>query len=137
MIASEIMTRRPAYIRSSARVRDALEALRSLDVRHLPVVNEDDELVGMLSDRDFSGDPRPDPTLIDVLGPSTQALDARVTELMRTDVVSVSEDTDVQDIAESLVEQKIGAVPVVSPAGQLVGIVSYVDLLRELASKLS
>ena len=53
MIAADIMTENVRFIRPEETISDAVELLQSLEVRHLPVVNEDDELVGMLSDRDL------------------------------------------------------------------------------------
>lgn len=132
MIASEVMTREPTAIRADARVRDAIETLRAMEVRHLPVVNEDDGLVGMLSDRDFGGPRLPTLGEIELLGPSRLALDGAVSEIMTAGVVSVEEDTDVREIADLLIENKIGAVPVVNQEGRLVGIVSYIDILREI-----
>src|SRR6476659_542610 len=47
------MTEGPVTISMSATVRDAVRLLQTLEVRHLPVVDEDGTLVGMLSDRDL------------------------------------------------------------------------------------
>jgi acetoin utilization protein AcuB len=47
------MTQNPRTVGMDAPLDDAVEALQSLEVRHLPVVNAQGELVGMLSDRDL------------------------------------------------------------------------------------
>lgn len=60
-----------------------------------------------------------------------QTLDSR--HLMSSDTLSVDMDTDASEIAELMLENKIGAVPVTDIDGRLVGIVSYVDLLRRLS----
>jgi acetoin utilization protein AcuB len=125
--ASEIMTSRPHTVPVRTPIRTAMRQLAELDIRHLPIT-DDGELVGIVSDRD----------LRDVVarligdGESPDALLERpVSEVMSTDVISVDPETDVGEIADLLVENRIGAVPVVTPGTRdLVGIVSYVDVLR-------
>lgn len=51
-------------------------------------------------------------------------------EVMTTTVVSVQEDTPIEEIARTLLEQRISAVPVLDAGGNLVGIVSEGDLMR-------
>ena len=53
MIARDLMTEAPATVGPTATVRKAVDILQTLDIRHLPVVNDDGELIGMLSDRDL------------------------------------------------------------------------------------
>lgn len=53
LIARDLMTESPATIGPAWTIRSAVRLLQTLDVRHLPVVNEQGELVGMLSDRDL------------------------------------------------------------------------------------
>ncbi|MBK6688372.1 MAG: CBS domain-containing protein [Deltaproteobacteria bacterium] len=128
MIAEELMTQKPKTVPTNAKVRDALHLLQSLDIRHLPVVNEAKELVGMLSDRDLRSARLPPEAEGNV-----SVLDMRVSEVMSADPLSVSPDTDVGELIDHLVEHKVGAVPVVdAESGELVGIVSYIDVLRTL-----
>jgi len=52
-------------------------------------------------------------------------------------VISLGTDASVSDVIELMIEQKIGAIPVVNPLdGTLVGIVSYIDVLRLAAEEL-
>lgn len=126
------MTRNPTFVRASAPVRDALQLFQTLDVRHLPVVNADGELVGMLSDRDLRAFTMPVVVNGEWITTMQAALDARVSSLMSADPLYVNVESDADDIVELMLEHKIGAVPVADADGDLVGIVSYVDLLREL-----
>jgi acetoin utilization protein AcuB len=117
MQARELMTKKPTFIAEKARIREAVDILQSMEIRHLPVVNDDREVVGMLSDRD----------LREV---RSESLDSRVTDIMSSNVFSVEEEDDIEDAVELMLENKIGAVPVVDGDGALVGIISYVDVLR-------
>lgn len=54
-------------------------------------------------------------------------------KVMGSDVISVNPETELAEIVELLVEQRIGAIPVVrAGTRELVGIVSYIDVLRAL-----
>jgi len=123
--AADVMTERPASVSPETTLASAVRMLEELDIRHLPVVNEAGELVGMLSDRDLRGTmgasegSRPPPS-------------ARIVDLMNGDVVQASPDDDLSEIAELIVDNRIGAVPIVDARGVLVGIVSYVDVLRSM-----
>lgn len=120
------MTPEPMSLRVTKQLREAYEALADADVRHLPIVNADGEPVGILSDRDFRG------LRLD----SDDALDRPISTLMSSDVLTVDAETSIKEIVSLLIDQKVGAVPVVDADGLLVGIVSYIDLLRALEEQL-
>ena len=132
LTASDLMTRAPATVGPTTKIRTAIEILQTLEIRHLPVVDDDGELIGMLSDRDlrvlstayFVDEEQHDTLRV--------ALDGTVASLMSADVLSVEEEADAAEIVELMLEQKIGAVPVTDADGALVGIVSYIDVLRML-----
>jgi acetoin utilization protein AcuB len=133
MNAEEIMTDAVVTVRSNDSVACALALLAKLDVRHLPVV-DDGELVGMVSDRDLRslGLSRvvDDETLERAEAISRMA----VCDIMSGDVVSIEPATPVREVIDLMVDSRLGALPVVEPRTlSLVGIVSYVDVLRAAA----
>ncbi len=130
MEASSVMVDRVVSVRPSDTVATALEVLSELEVRHVPVV-DDEQLVGMLSDRDLRnlGLYR----LRDLASLERMQALARipVAEVMSSDVQTVGPEADVREVIELMLEEKISAVPVVDPhTGALLGLISYVDLLR-------
>jgi acetoin utilization protein AcuB len=133
MKARDVMTEGPTSVRTTAPLREAIAILQSLNVRHLPVVDRHGELVGILTDRDLRKyaflDARPDGSSDAIAG----SLDLPVASFMSGTVFVVSPEADVGEIANLMIDHQIGAVPVVGSDGTLVGIVSYVDMLRELA----
>jgi len=129
------MTTRPVSVSLDTPIFQAWELLRDLDVRHLPVVNQDRELVGILSDRDLAVAPLP-PLETELLGPDRQRLDQPVSTIMSTDVLAVEAEDDVRDAVDLMIENKVGAVPVVDPEQHVVGIISYLDVLRALGPSL-
>jgi len=130
--AYDVMTEDPATISMTATVGEAVRTLQSLDVRHLPVVDDEGILVGMLSDRDLRGLSFPEMIGDEYLGAIQTALDAPISSIMTSDVLAVEVEDDISLIIELMLDRKIGAVPVVDSDDKLVGIVSYVDLLRQL-----
>jgi acetoin utilization protein AcuB len=130
VIAQDLMTKNPVRINEEAKVRDAVELLANLDVRHLPVVNADDEVVGMLSDRDLRALTVPAINAGEYEGRVMRALDAKVATVMSADVLTVDAEADVYEIVDLMLDNKVGAVPVVDSEGNLVGIISYIDVLR-------
>lgn len=130
LVAADLMTSNPRTIQDGASVADAIEVLEELDVRHLPVVDSEGNLVGILSDRDL----RPLATERDPES-RVRLIRTPVADLMTSGVVSVVPDTELSEIIDLMLDHRIGAVPVVDGEGQVVGIVSYVDILRKIAAE--
>ena len=136
MRARTLMTASPVTVTSQATIAEALDLMRDLDIRHIPVI-ERGALVGMLSDRDLA--------YLDVGASLTDAgaaklrreLSTPVVKAMSADVICVEPETDLSDVVALLLEHKIGAIPVVHPDTRaVVGIVSYIDVLRAVQDSL-
>jgi CBS domain-containing protein len=128
MNAADIMTKNPISVSPKATLGAVLEIMRDEEIRHVTVV-EGGELKGVLSDRDVRR------FQVDAIqgdgAESARRLRMPVSEMMTGDPLSVGPESDVTEIIDLLLENKIGAVPVVDDTdGLLVGIVSYVDVLR-------
>jgi len=137
MNAQEIMTQDVVTVDRREPLHRAMSLLAELDVRHLPVL-DGEKLVGMLSDRDLREAGLFD-ALVDVESEGARSLrDAPIADAMHTDLVSIDPETALPDMIDLMVEQKVGALPVVDEhTGRLVGIVSYVDVLRTAAGVLA
>lgn len=92
--------------------------MRMAGIRHLPVVDDRNHVVGMLSNRD----------LYRAFGSGTKI--RRVHEIMTTGVITVTEETPAYQAARLMIKHKIGSLPVVGDEEQLVGIVTETDFLR-------
>ena len=127
VLAWQIMTSPVHNLSPQATIDEALRQLREKQIRHLPIVSSAEFLIGILSERDF----------LRYLGGITEnyELQARnpgsdqVQMLMKSPVLTASEDTDVRYIARLFVEQHIGALPIVTD-GELKGIVTRSDVLK-------
>ncbi|MBM4263151.1 MAG: CBS domain-containing protein [Deltaproteobacteria bacterium] len=123
----EVMTRNPLSVLPSETVGKVEELMAEHSIRQIPVI-EGRELVGIVTDRDVRAH------VSRSLGESPEAYEkARrtlVRDLMTTDPTLLGPDDDLRGAIELLIEEKFGAIPVVDEAEGLVGIVSYVDVLR-------
>jgi len=97
----------------------------------VPVVNKEGDLVGILSDLDLRsltvdliGSKEPIGTIIPHGG-------GPVGSIMSGGVISVTPDAELEELIDLLLENRIGAIPVVDGEGAVVGIVSYVDILHQ------
>ncbi len=131
-IAREIMTEHPATLRADASILEAARMLHTLSVRHLPVVAGDGVVVGMVTDREVQS-----VTVPALMGPEhaaelRKAMTAPVASIMGRDVIKVGEDATLRQVAGAMLENGAGAVAVVGHTGALLGIVSYMDVLRQL-----
>jgi acetoin utilization protein AcuB len=136
MLARDLMTPNPVILDSKASVADAWDIRRENHIRHVPVV-EAGVLVGMLSDRDLGHLDIGRVLAFEGAAAARAELARPVIDTMSTDVIFVHPETEVSDVIGLLLEARIGAIPVVRPdSREIVGIVSYVDILRALRDAL-
>lgn len=110
------MTRSVVTVEPDSSMQSAARLMREGRFRHLPVVRNA-RLIGILSDRE-----------------AALCREGSVSDAMHTEVIVVSPDTPIELAASLLIDNKIGALPVVDPlTDNLVGIVSQTDLFAILA----
>lgn len=117
MDAREIMTRPVVRVRLATTVREATALLVQHGFAALPVVNAEDQVVGIFTEAD---------ALRSELDAGT---DRSVAETMSAPVEVVSVDTDIMRIARHMLADRLRCLPVVDE-GVLVGVISRRDLLR-------
>jgi acetoin utilization protein AcuB len=124
----ERMTRPVVTVHSDALVSGAVELMRSRRIRHLPVVDRDGRLVGIVTDRDLRQVVF-DPAVQARLQRATDALRGlTVREVMTWGAVTVSPATTIRDAARLMHERKVGALPVVD-GDRVVGMLTERDVL--------
>lgn len=122
-----LMTRTPVTVEAQTGLADAAEALLKGGFRHLPVLDGERRLVGMLSERDLRTHLGVE--IQEFSDASLEALSQPVSEVMTPDPVSVRTGTPLAEVLETIAVERVGALPVVDDADRLLGIFSYVDLL--------
>ena len=128
--AEDVMTRNPVTLDITSTVQDAADMMFAAEVRHIPVVTHG-TLVGMISDRNLRSYMLPRPERIFRADEERARMAGSVSAVIPSDVITARPDTPVAELLDILLEEKIGAVPVLAPdTGDLIGMVSYIDVLR-------
>ena len=131
MFVSRSMTRRVVTIGPEASIFEVQELMAQNRIRHIPVVEEGDKLVGIVSDRDLRS-ALPFRYLKEGVSPEEQEKlqRLRVKDIMTREVFTISPAYTIQDALLMIQNSKVGALPVVDEDGRLKGILSVRDLLR-------
>ncbi|MEK5232896.1 acetoin utilization AcuB family protein [Lysinibacillus sp. FSL K6-0232] len=124
MIVEEIMNDAPYTLAPSNTVLEALKLMREKKVRHLPVVDEEQHVLGVITERDIK-EVLPS-SLQDE--PNSPVFHAKVEDIMVKDPLIAHPLDFVEEVALTFYESKVGCLPIVS-GGKLVGIVTTTDLL--------
>jgi len=120
----------------AVRPQDDLATLRDLmierNVRHIPVVGRDHELLGLVSHRDLlRGSLIEQPEVPDFIEQAVLER-VKVREIMTENIVAVDPETDLRDAAAMMFDNKYGCLPV-TEGERLVGILTEADFVRFMA----
>ena len=129
----DVMTKNPLVMTPAETIGQADEVMTENRIRQLPVVDEG-ALLGIITDRDI----RSYLAQSALVEPEERAkvLRTNVREIMTAEPLTLAPDDDLREAIELLIEEKIGGIPVVDQAEGLVGIVTYVDVLRCFLNRL-
>lgn len=106
----------PVTIRRGSTVKDALAMMAEYHIGGIPVVDEANHLVGIVTNRDLRFE---------------RHLDKTVDEVMtKENLVTTDQQTDLAAAAQILQENKIEKLPVVDKEGRLVGLITYKDITK-------
>ncbi len=129
MFVSRSMTRNVITVDQEACILDAQELMAENKIRHLPIIDKNQQLIGIVTDRDirsalpyrFYEEPQSVREKICAL---------KVKDIMTKDPISISPTYTIQDALLLIQNAKVGALPVVDDDRCLKGIISVRDLLR-------
>lgn len=105
----------PITIRENETVADALNLMAEFKIGGIPVINENNSLVGIVTNRDLR---------------FIRDLSKVINTVMTKEVITTTEFTTFEKAAEILQEYKIEKLPVVNKAGALVGLITYKDIIK-------
>ena len=117
LTAEDVMSREVIVVRPETPVEEAARQMTRHRITGMPVLDDGGSVVGMVSD-------------FDVIGKKGRT----VQEIMTTQVISVSPNTDMDEIGRILTSQHIRRLPVVH-AGTLVGIVTRGDVIKRIIQR--
>ena len=151
MKVREIMTTDVATVRRDTSVNDIAKLMHERDIGGIPVLDDARHVVGIVTELDMivRNTRLTMPAFIQILDLARIPLEmpghyqnrlrhmlgTQARDIMTKEVVTVSPDAEMEDLAEMMVKRRVNPVPVVEN-GILVGIVSRADLIRMMAHEL-
>ncbi len=132
LLVADVMSRDIKTLGRNDKLSIADDVMKQDRIRHMPVLDSNGKLCGIMSQRDlFRG------ILLRSLGYGSRLeeklLDSHpVKEAMVEDPITTSPDTPVKDAARTMIEHKVGCLPVVDD-GKLVGIITEGDFVKLIA----
>ncbi|NOX60470.1 MAG: CBS domain-containing protein [Chloroflexi bacterium] len=136
MLVKDAMTTDPIVVRPTTTLPEIRDLMKEHNIRRVPVVRENGQLVGIISDHDvMTALPSPATTLSKwEMNTLLDQLEAK--EFMTSPVYVTSPDCPLEEVARFLRDRKIGAMPVME-GDRLVGIVTESDIFRAFVDMLS
>jgi CBS domain-containing protein len=122
--ANLVMSKELRTIPWNAPMGEALQLMDDYRIRHLPVTDFSQAVIGIISERDVNR----------AMNPRRPGFspDCQVSDFMSWPVISVDEERPIKDVAEGMVTEKISAILVTAKNKGVIGIITSEDLLRFL-----
>ncbi len=129
MLVGERMTPRPITVNEDTSLPEALELMRRGKIRRLPVLDKHGKLVGIVTELDLlRASPSPATTLSIYEIPYLLSK-VKMRDIMTREVITVTEDTPIEEAARIMADNKIGGLPVLRD-DKLVGIITETDIFK-------
>lgn len=147
---ADVMTRDPIMARPEMPLNEAIKILADRRISGLPVVDENNNLVGVISETDLmwqeTGVTPPAyimllDSVIYLENPSRyerdlhKALGQTVGEVMSADPVTIAPDRPIREAAQLMHERSIHRLPVLDASGKVIGILTRGDIIRAMAAQ--
>lgn len=129
MLVKERMKHPVITVKQDMPIMDVLNLMKRESIRRTPVVDGRGRLVGIVSDKDLLNAGPSDATSLSVWEVNYLLSKIKVEDIMTRDVITVHEDTPVEEAAYIMSSNKIGGLPVTRDGG-VVGIITETDLFK-------
>lgn len=134
ILLKTIMTKEPHVININEPFSKTWDMFRAHDIRHLPVVDDDGILRGIITQRDLYRIEAPRMTQDGELMYEKESLDGHILErVMIREVFTLSPDDTVGAAIRTMAREKYGCIPIVDEHKYLVGIITPADILQAVA----
>jgi acetoin utilization protein AcuB len=129
MLVKERMTRNPLFIRPDTPVTEAQEMMKSQKIHHLPVLDREERLVGIVTEKDLLYASPSVATTLSVYEMTSLLARLKVDRVMTRNVVTIAETVPLEEAARIMADRKIGGLPIMR-GKTLVGLITESDLFR-------
>lgn len=130
MLVKERMSSHPVItVHPELSIQEALKRMREEHIRRFPVVDKRGRLVGIVSERDLLHAAPSAATSLSIWEVNYLVSRITVEKVMTRKVITITEDTPLEEAARIMADHKIGGLPVVRD-GEVVGIITETDLFK-------
>ncbi len=129
MLVRERMTRNPIFIRPDTPVTEAQALMKREKIHHLPVLDKDEKMVGIVTEKDLLYASPSVATTLSVFEMTSLLAKLKVEKVMSREVISIAEDVPLEEAARIMADHGIGGLPIVRGKA-VVGIITESDLFR-------
>ncbi len=135
MLVRDRMTPNPLTITTETSLKEALELVRSKPFRHLPVLDEDGKLAGIVTEKSLVYASPTSASSLSVFEVDYILSRTLIGQIIQGEVITVKPTLPIEEAARVMVDHRIGCLPVVE-GDELVGIISDTDIFRVLVEGL-
>ncbi len=129
MLIRERMSHPVITASADASMKEALDLMRTERIRRLPVVNKRGQIVGIVTETDLAKASPSEATSLSKWEIRELVGKVKVEEIMTTDVVTVNDDTPIEEAARIMADCDVSGLPVMRD-GKLVGLITETDLFK-------
>ena len=129
MLVKERMSAPVITVEPDLPIMEALNLMKTKRIRRTPVVDRKGKLVGIISDKDLLDASPSDATSLSVWEINYLLSQIKVAEIMTREVLTVSEDTPIEEVARIMADNKIGGIPIMNE-DNVVGLITETDLFK-------
>ncbi len=129
MLVKDRMSPNPVTVTTDTSLKDALDLVRDSPFRHLPVLDENRKLVGIVTEKSLVYASPTSSTTLSVFEVDYILSRTKLGQILQGEVVTVGPDLPIEEAARVMIDNHIGCLPIVED-DELVGIISDTDIFR-------
>ena len=133
MLVKDWMSKEVITVDAEDNMLDTIKVIKENDIRMLPVMSKD-KLVGIITDRDLKKASASDATTLEAKEYKSLLWKIKIKDIMTKDPITIPFNYMMEEAAEILLENKISGAPVVDDRGQVIGVITQMDLFKEMVS---
>ncbi|WP_456472576.1 homocysteine biosynthesis protein [Methanocaldococcus sp.] len=120
-LVKDVIKREPITARIGISIEEAARILMENDINHLPIVNDEGKILGIVTSWDIAK--------------AVAEKKKKIEEIMTKNVITAYKDEPVDEVARKMDKHDISGLPVVDKSGRVVGVITSEDLSRLLGGK--
>ncbi|WP_444998263.1 CBS domain-containing protein [Aliikangiella sp. IMCC44359] len=129
LTVEDVMTPKPITLSRYNSMADARKLMNEHGFRHLPVVDEQQQVIGLVSQRNILANSISSQSYIDAKELAKIEVGTLVADFMTTEITTITQNTCITDAALLIHKKKFGCLPVVNNQNELIGIITDHDFV--------